>query len=101
MLHSFARRCGALLAVLSLFSFQLLSAQDSTALVQNAINALPPYGVIDCGGASYMVGRVNLKSRMTIKNCNFTTSPSSIPFTVPMTMDGSAAPISEVTILNV
>src|SRR5262245_4363414 len=108
--HTFRFR---LLAASILFSLQTAYSQstipgaagdghtDDNLAIQRAINALPAYGVLDGGGATYLVGTLNLKSRMTFQNFGLKTRPSSVPLTAPVTLDGTARPISEVAIRNV
>lgn len=74
---------------------------DQTALVQQQINALPPDGVLDCNGATYQVTALQLKSNMTLRNCNFQTIPGAIDFAAPVTIDGRSQPLSNITIANV
>lgn len=74
---------------------------DDTAAIQHAIDMLPSYGVLDGGNATYLVGTLKLKSRMTFHNFGLKTRPSSVPLTAPVTLDGTIQPISEVMIVNV
>lgn len=74
---------------------------DDTAALQNVIDLLPAYGVLDGGGAMYLTGTLKLKSRMTMQNFRLKTRPSSTPLTAPVTLDGTAGPIEEVRIVNV
>lgn len=90
----------SLLAPLLLFALVPPSV-DQTASLQQAINALPPDGTIDCGGASYQVTSLQLKSNMTIRNCNLETIPGAVDFTAPITIDGRNQPLSNITIQNV
>jgi hypothetical protein len=74
---------------------------DDTVVIQRAIDALPDYEVLDGGDATYLVGTLKLKSRMTFQNFGLKTRPSSVPLTSPVTLDGTIRPISQVTIVNV
>jgi hypothetical protein len=74
---------------------------DDTLAIQNAINALPAYGVLDGNNATYLVGTLNLKSNMTFQNFSLKTRASSVPLTGPVTLDGTINAISQVTIINV
>jgi N terminal extension of bacteriophage endosialidase len=74
---------------------------DDTLAIQNAINALPAYGVLDGNNATYLVGTLNLKSNMTFQNFSLKTRASSVPLTSPVTLDGTINAISQVTIINV
>jgi hypothetical protein len=74
---------------------------DDTLAIQNAINALPAFGVLDGNNATYLVGTLNLKSKMTFQNFSLKTRASSVPLTSPVTLDGSISAISQVTIINV
>lgn len=74
---------------------------DDTAAIQTAINNLPSNGVLDGGGRTYLVGTLNLKSRMTIENFNLKTRAASMPFTDAITVDGTRTPLSNINIVNV
>ncbi len=74
---------------------------DQTALIQQMIEVLPPAGILDCQGASYLVTSLQLKSNMTIQNCYFQTTPGAVDFAAPVTVDGRSQPISNVVIRNV
>ena len=76
-------------------------AGDQTALVQRMIDVLPPAGVLDCQGASYVVSALQLKSNMTMQNCYFQTLPGAVDFAAPVTVDGRTQPISNIVISNV
>lgn len=69
--------------------------------MQQAINALPSGGTLDCGGASYPVTALQMKSNITIRNCNFSTIPGALDFAAPITIDGRGAPVSNILIQNV
>jgi hypothetical protein len=73
---------------------------DDTDSIQAAINALPPYGVLDGGNKSATVRALYLKPRMTLQNFAFTTKASAVPYVAPVTMDGTKAPIEDVTLRN-
>jgi hypothetical protein len=74
---------------------------DDTVAIQQAINALPAYGTLDGGGATYLVGTLNLKSHMTFQDFGLKTRASSVPLTAPVTLDGTRGAITGVTIANV
>src|SRR5262245_525994 len=74
---------------------------DDTQAIQRAIDALPAYGVLDGGNATYLVGTLKLKSRMTLQNFSLKARRSNVPLTAPVTLDGTSRPISEVAIVNV
>jgi hypothetical protein len=74
---------------------------DDTLAIQSAINALPSFGVLDGNNATYLVGTLNLKSKMTFQNFSLKTRASSVPLTSPVTLDGTVQAISQVTIINV
>jgi hypothetical protein len=74
---------------------------DQTASLQEAIDALPPNGMLDCAGASYQVTTLQLKSDMTIRNCNFETIPGSVDMAAPVTIDGRNQRLSNISIQNV
>src|SRR5215469_11130497 len=61
---------------------------DQTQWLQAAINKLPPNGVLDCGNQTYAVVALQLKSNMTIQNCQLQTLPGSLDFASPITIDG-------------
>jgi len=74
---------------------------DQTALLQQAIDALPPGGILDCQGASYVVSSLLLKSNMTMQNCSLTTLPGALDFASPVTIDGRGQPVANVTLRRV
>src|SRR5271156_4412719 len=77
------------------------TSTDQTSLVQQMIDVLPPAGVLDCQGASYLVSALQLKSNMTLQNCYFRTTPGTVDFAAPVTVDGRTQPIGNVVIRNV
>lgn len=76
-------------------------AADKTAALQQEIDALGVNGVLDCGGSISMVTTLLLKSKMTIRNCDFETMPGSTDFAAPVTADGRGQAIDGLTIQNV
>jgi hypothetical protein len=88
------------LAPLSLYG-QVSPPVDQTASLQQAIDTLPPNGTLDCGGASYQVTALQLKSNMTIRNCNLETLPGAVDFAAPITIDGRNQPLINISIQNV
>jgi hypothetical protein len=102
--HLRARLAGlSFVLVLSprLFLAQVTPAVDQTANLQQGIDALPPNGTLDCNGATYQVTALQLKSNMTIRNCNLETIPGAVDFAAPITIDGRNQPLSNITIQNV
>lgn len=74
---------------------------DDTMAIQSAINSLQPYGVLDGGGLTYLVGTLNLKSKMTLQNFNLKARASAQPGLNPITLDGTITPLSEIRIWSV
>lgn len=100
-------RVAVLLACASAPSFCQLplpagqSPVDQTAILQRAIDGLPPAGVLDCQGASYLVTALYLKSDMVIRNCHLAAFPGAVDFAAPVTIDGRGHPVSDILIQNV
>src|SRR5262245_52865295 len=74
---------------------------DQTSVLQSAIDALPVNGVLDCENRRYVVSALQLKSNITLQNCELETAPGSIDFAAPVTIDGRTASKSNIVIENV
>ena len=74
---------------------------DQTRELQSAIDSLPVNGILDCGNRSYVVAALQLKSNMTLQNCEFETTPGAIDFAAPVTIDGRSGNKSNIVIENV
>jgi hypothetical protein len=76
-------------------------SSDDTLAIQRAIDALPEWGVLDGSGRTFAVGSLQVKSRMTLRNFNLLTVPTSIPLTSPVTIDGTMTRKEDITVQNV
>lgn len=69
------------------------SSPNSTEQLQNAIDALPAFGILDGGGKEYNVRTLLLKSNITLRNIRFKTIAGNIDFVSPITILGETTPI--------
>lgn len=74
---------------------------DQTAVLQRAIDSLPADGTLDCENQVYAVTALQLKSGITLQNCNLQTLPGATDFAAPITIDGRQQAKSGITLRNI
>ncbi len=74
---------------------------DQTAALQQSIDSLPPDGVLDCGNQRYVVTSLQLKSNMTMRNCQLETASGATDLASPITIDGRTDAKTNIIIDNV
>lgn len=77
------------------------ASTDDTATLQGCIATLPAWATLDGEGRTYLVSRVELKSRMRLANFRFVKYAGVENLTSPVTLDGRAEAKSDVLIENV
>lgn len=74
---------------------------DSTAILQKTVDALPAGAVLDGVGRDYVVTRLVLKSNMILRNFRLRAKGTARPLDAVLTIDGNVSPALNISITDV